>query len=135
MNHRTGSIVFGVVVGLAVAVWSYQWITDADRRTERVRQESAVLVARDLLASSLRLENLEIVDPVSPQRRVGKSYIYSAAAGWEVSGYYRRNEADDWHAYLLTLGPDNSLMHLKVQDSTDGIAELALSDPRLDVLD
>ena len=135
MNHRAGSVVFGIVVGLAVAVWSYQWITDADRYDERVRQERAVLLARDLLESSLGLKNLEIVDPVSPQRRVGKSYIYGAAAGWEVSGYYRRNDADDWHAYLLTLGTDNSLRHLKVQDSSGDIAELARSDPKLEVLD
>ena len=135
MNHRAGSIVFGVIVGLAVAVWSYQWITDTDRRTERVQQERAVLTARDLLASTLRLPNLEIVDPVSPQRKVGKSYIYSAAAGWEVSGYYRRDETDDWHAYLLTLAADYSLQHLKVQDSSGDITELAKSNPNLDVLD
>ena len=135
MSHRAGSIVFGVIVGLAVAVWSYQWITDADRRDERVQQERAVLVARDLLASSLRLEDPEIVDPVSPQRRVGKAYIYRTGAGWEVSGYYRRNEADEWHAYLLTLAADNSVKHLKVQDTSGEIAELATSDPRLDVLD
>jgi len=135
MNHRVGSVVFGVIVGLAVAVWSYQWISNPERRDERARQERIVLLARDLLASSLRLENPDIVDPVSPQRKVGKSYIYSATAGWEISGYYRRNENDEWHPYLLTLGADNSLLHLKVQDSAGEIAELARSDPRLEVLD
>lgn len=134
MNHRVGSIIFGILVGLAVAVWSYQWLADPEKKLERERQEYAVQLARGLLARKLRLTDPDIVDPLAPQRRVGKVYVYPSHNGWEVSGFYRRDDNDRWHAYLLSIDSDDSLRSLKVQDDSELLAEMAAADPTLEVL-
>lgn len=134
MNHKVGSYVFGAAVGLLAAWLSYQWITDPGRIEERQRQERAVLEARSVLLDTLGLDAPEVVDPMAPNRRAGKAYVYPLASGWEVSGYYRRNENDDWHDFLVTLDDDLSAVRVKVQDDDPALAAAAASDPRLDVL-
>lgn len=84
MNHRIGRALFAAVVGLAVAVWSYQWVTDPSGREERAEQEQTVLAARENLATALQVDDLEIVDPLAPLRKVGKVYVFRVANGWEV---------------------------------------------------
>lgn len=131
MNHRIGRAVFATVVGLAVAVWSYNWITDPSGREERAEQEQTVLVARELLAGITQIENLEIVDPLAPQRKVGKVYVYRSESGWEVSGYYRRGEGDLWHPYLMWMSADRTLTNVRVKDS--GLPEQVTANPKLEV--
>jgi len=133
INHRVGSIIFGVVVGLAAAAWSYHWITDPQKVAARQAEERAVLQARVLLAERLSMTDLQIVDPLATDRKVGKVYIYPADDGWDVSGYYRRNDDDDWHAYLLSMTPDLQLRALKIDDDDPALAVLASSDPKIEV--
>lgn len=132
-DHRIGSWVFGIIVGLIVATWSYQWVTSPQERTERKDQETAVLAARNLLAERLAISNPQIVDALAPNRKVGKVYIYPAADGWDVSGYYRRDDNDRWHAYLMTVTPDFQLASLKVKDKDPALLRQATSDALLDV--
>ena len=131
---RPGSIVFGIAVGLLVAWWSYEWITDPAKRTQRTQQEQAVTATRSHLAEKIGNASLEIVDPLAPQRKVGKVYVYPAGPGWEVSGFYRRGEADEWHAFLASLDADLSLALLKVQDDDPALASRAEADATLAVL-
>ena len=133
-RHRISSIVFGLVVGLAVAIGSYHWITDPIKRAERERQESIVLQGREHVLTLLDLDGLEFVDPLSPQRKVGKVYIYPAGSGWEVSGFYRRNENDRWHAFLLALDGNGGAELLRVRDTSPGIAGRAADEARLEVI-
>ena len=134
MNHRIGSVVFGLVIGLAVAIGSYQWLTNAEKELEREQQERVVQLSRDLLTKKLQLSDPEIVDPLAPQRKVGKVYVYPLQDGWEVSGFYRRRDDDRWHAYLISIESDESLRLLKVQDRSQYLAEMAATDPMLEVL-
>ncbi len=134
MNQRVGSVIFGIAVGLIVAALSYQWIMDPDRREQRSEQERVVAVSRAMLIEKLAKGDIELVDPLAPQRKVGKVYIYPLANGWEISGYYRRNDDDRWHPYLLTLSTSLSLLSMKVKDSDAGLAQLAAMDPTLEVL-
>lgn len=134
MNQRIGSIIFGLVVGLIVAAWSYHWITDPGNRELRAEQERVVEISRGVLSEKLAIGDIEFVDPLAPQRKVGKVYIFSLANGWEISGYYRRNSDDRWHPYLMTLDPSLSLRSLKVRDSDTSLAHLASTDPDFDVL-
>ena len=134
MNHRVGSIVFGVVVGIALATWSYQWITDTEKRAVREQQENLVLSSRDWISDALALNALEFVDPMAPQRKVGKVYIYPMDSGWEISGYYRRDDSDEWHPYLLTIDASGEPVHLKVQDGDSDIVALGNSNQSLEVL-
>ena len=133
MNHRMGSIVFGLGVGLLVAAWAFQWITTPERTAQRAEEENVVVVARSVLEDKLDIDNLEFVDPLAAQRKVGKAYIYPLAAGWEVSGYYRRGDGDRWHPYLLTLAADLALTSLKVKDADSRLAKMADTDPQFEV--
>ena len=116
MNHQITRLIFAFGIGIVVAVFAYRWIIDPTPRTERVMQESVVLVARNLLEQTLEIGTLEVVDPLAPDRKIGKTYVFPAAQGWEVSGYYRRDDIDLWHPYLMTLDDSLQLTHLKVSD-------------------
>jgi hypothetical protein len=129
MNHRIGSTVFGFAVGLVVAYLAYQWVSDPNRRVESDEQDKVVETSRVVLKNKLAIGDIELVDPLAPQRKVGKVYIYPVTDGWEVSGYYRRNEDDRWHPYLLTLSSELTLVYLKVQDAEPGLASMSETDP------
>ena len=134
MERRPGSLVFGLATGLLIAIISYRWMTVPDLSSGRLLEESVVADSRRVLALRLRLDAPEIVDPLAPRRSVGKAYVYPAAGGWEISGYYRRNATDEWHAYLLRLDAGRRLLGLRVRDGDPQVAELARLDPALDVL-
>ena len=133
MDHRTGRAFFALVVGLLVAGLSYQWITNPDGREQRELQEEIVHVSRGLIRSVVGADDLEIVDALSPDRRVGKAYVYPEGKEWAVSGFYRRPDNDRWHPYLMTLGADSSLKSLKLQDTNSQLVERAASDPLLEI--
>jgi hypothetical protein len=130
MNHRIARLVFAFGVGLLVAFLSYKWITNPAPRMERQQQESVVMLARGYLADATGIAAPEIVDPLAPDRKVGKVYVYRAGDGWEVSGYYRRDDEDEWHAFLMTLDASPAMIRLKVQDA----ALVGHSNPLLEVL-
>jgi len=132
MNHRITRLLFAFAVGLVVAVLSFKWITDPEPRAERLLEESMVTVARQHLQETVSSSELEFVDPLSPDRKVGKSYVYRASVGWEVSGYYRRGEGDRWHPFLMGLDKANEMASLKVQDPV--LAEQSSDNPRIEVL-
>lgn len=134
MNHRIGRTVFGLVVGLLVAFLSYRWITNPEGREERVLEESIVESSRGYLTTTLGIDSLEIVDPLSPNRKVGKVYVYPEGDNWAVSGHYRRSADDHWHPYLIVLGADRSLGSLKLQDGELQLIERAASDPRIEIV-
>lgn len=117
MNHRLGRTLFALAVGLGVAMFAYQWITDPVPRERREVEEAAVHAARAYLRHAVGDDAFEIVDPLSPNRRVGKVYIYAEEPGWAVSGHYRRDENDPWHAYLMHLTRDLELHALKAEDA------------------
>lgn len=132
MNHRIARLVFGFGVGLFVAFLAYRWISDPAPRIEREIQESVVVAARSHLEQAIAAGSLEVVDPLAPDRVIGKTYIYRVRNGWEVSGYYRRGENDLWHPYLLTLDKSLALTHLKISDKS--LLGRATADSRLEVL-
>ncbi|MBT8101464.1 MAG: hypothetical protein KJO95_00760 [Gammaproteobacteria bacterium] len=131
MDHRVGRAVFASVVGLAAAVFSYLWITDPEPRAVRAEEERVVEASRALLESVVSADSLEIVDPLAPNRKVGKVYVFAESPGWAVSGYYRRGEPDSWHPYLMMMTADFELRGLKVRDAA--LLGRAADDPRLDV--
>ena len=132
MNHRIVRIVFGLGIGLIVAIFAYRWIVDPAPRAERVLQEMVVATSRDLLVEKLAIGDIEIVDAIAPDRKVGKTYVYRADQGWEVSGYYRRSENDLWHPYLMLLDGSTALIHLKISDGA--LLDRATDDTALEVL-
>lgn len=134
MDHRIGRAVFALLVGLLVATVSYQWISNPEGRAQRVLQESVVASSREHLKSVIGSESLEIVDPLSPNRKVGKVYVYPEGEKWAVSGHYRRGDNDRWHPYLMTLGPEQRMSYLKLQDRDQQLIERAAMDPQLEIV-
>ena len=132
MNHRVARLIFGFGVGLLVAFMAYKWISNPAPRAERQLEESVVRIAKQHLQETLALGDIETVDPLAPNRKIGKSYVYRAADGWEVSGYYRRGEGDRWHPFLISLDASLAIAHLKVQDTA--LVERAAGDSILDAL-
>lgn len=133
MNHRKGRLIFAAVTGIVVALLSYRWISDPAPKMERERQELAVAESRRVLADALSIGDLELVDALAPNRRVGKVYIYPTADGWEISGYYRRDENDRWHPYLMSLSQSLALETIKVRDTEIALVERAEKNPKLNV--
>lgn len=131
MNHRIGRIIFSLAVGFLVASISYRWITDTASGEARAREERVVRVSRSLLEPFIAADRLAIVDPLAPNRKVGKVYVFAKGTGWEVSGYYRRDELDSWHPYLMTLSGDLELLQLKIQDAA--LAGMAAQYPALEI--
>jgi hypothetical protein len=133
MDHRIGRAVFALVVGLLVALASYQWITNPEGRVERAVQESVVEASRGQLKSVIGSASLEIVDPLSPNRKVGKVYVYPEGDNWAVSGHYRRDGSDRWHPYLMMLKADLSVSLIKLKDRDQRLIERATKDPLLEI--
>jgi hypothetical protein len=111
-------------VGFALAAYSFLRISDPEPRMQRAREEAVVLAGREILQSFIAIGTVgDIVDPLAPNRKVGKVYVYPTEAGWQVSGYYRRNRDDRWHPYLLDLDADVRLVSLSVRDGDDELRE------------
>ncbi len=130
-NHKVIRPLVAVAIGLVLALYSYQRITDPEPGLQRAREEAIVMVAREILQSYVSPRNaIEIVDAVSPASKVGKSYIYPTGEGWELSGHYRRDENDRWHPYLMALNEDAGLKSLAVQDGNDRLIGMSAQDPK-----
>jgi hypothetical protein len=132
MKNRLGAYVFGAVVGLAVATLAFRWITDPASRAERRLEESVVAAVRGQVAEVLDAGQLEIVDPLATNRKVGKAYVYRHGDGWQVSGHYRRDAAGAWHPFLATLDASGRIVHLKVRDPA--VTARPEADPVVEVL-
>ena len=133
MNHRAGRFVFVLTIALLVGGLSYQWIMNPAGREQLALQLGVLESSRHLIEALVAVRDLEIVDPSSPNRKVGKVYIYPEDEGCSVSGYYRRGEGDRWHPYLMLLEDDHSLISLKIQDRDRELLERAESDSLVEI--
>jgi len=131
INHKVIRPLVAVAIGLVLALYSYQRITDPEPGLQKAREEGIVMVARDILQSYVSPGNsIEIVDALAPASKVGKVYIYPTDEGWELSGHYRRDENDRWHPYLMALNADAGLKSLAVQDGNDRLIGMSAQDPK-----
>tara|TARA_R110002111_G_scaffold142600_1_gene208697 strand:- start:441 stop:851 length:411 start_codon:yes stop_codon:yes gene_type:complete len=130
LNHRLLSRIVAVAVGLLLAFYAYERITDPLPAEQRQREVAAVMAARDILLSYVgRERSVDIVDPVAPDRKIGKVYVYPTDNGWQVSGHYQRNGERRWHPWLMALNVQHELVSLDVQDMSPDLSAIAASDP------
>ncbi len=135
INHKIIRPLIALTLGLIVALYSYQRVTDPEPRLQRAREEAVVMSARDILQSYVAPgADLEIVDPLSPKRSVGKVYIYPSGGDWEVSGHYRRGENDAWHPFLMSLNGEAGLESLAVRDPDNRLLGMSSQDPKFSVI-
>lgn len=134
LDHKITKLVVAFAIGITLSLCSYRMITDPEPALKRSLEEAAVLAAREIVGDYIGVtDQLEIVDPLAPNRVAGKTYIYPVDDGWQVSGHYRRSGADRWHPFLMDLDADLQVLQLAVKDVDPGLAERAAGDPRLDV--
>lgn len=131
--HRIARPVLALAVGIAVALYAYQRVSDPLPREQRRQEETVVLEARRILANYAALDrDLEIADPLNRNRAAGKVYIYPVDDGWQVSGHYRRAGETRWRPWLMTLDGDRALVRLRVEDAA--LSRRAETDARLVVV-
>ncbi|MEM7431841.1 MAG: hypothetical protein AAF351_07865 [Pseudomonadota bacterium] len=125
MNHRVGSVVFGLAVGIIAATFAYRWASQPIPQFERAYEEDAVKAARLWLHETLSERSLEIIDVLNKDRVVGKGYVYRVDGGWEVSGFYRRDNKDLWHPFLIRLDEAYAMQFLRISDAAmiDALAD------------
>ena len=132
VNHGILRWVVAFAVGFSLATYALLRISDPEPRMQRAREEAVVLAGREILKSYIAVGDAgEIVDPLAPNRKVGKVYVYPTDGGWQVSGYYRRNRDDRWHPFLLDLDTDVRLVSLSVRDDDEELRERSSLDPRI----
>lgn len=133
-HHRIIRLVIAFTVGIWLALYSFERISDPEPAMQRAREEAVVMSAREILRSYVAAEQeLEIADPLAPNRVAGKVYVYPAENGWEVSGHYRRNAADRWHPFLMSLNAKVELVSLSVRDADQKLGAMAEADPKFSV--
>jgi hypothetical protein len=135
INHKVIRPIFALSVGLVLSFYVYQCVSDRQPTLQRTKEESVVMLSRDILQNYVSPRNdIEIVDPVSSNRSVGKAYIYPINDGWEISGHYRRDQNDRWHPYLMILNGDAELISLTVQDTNDSLIGISARDQDFSVV-
>lgn len=133
-HHRIIRPLVALAVGIVLALYSYQRIADPQPALQRAREEAVVMSAREILRTYIPAEvSIEIADPLAPNRVAGKVYIYPGENGWEVSGHYRRNDADRWHPFLMLLDAKVELISLAVRDDNEPLCAAAGDDPKFSV--
>ncbi|MEX0976440.1 MAG: hypothetical protein WDZ50_05025 [Woeseia sp.] len=133
--HRIARLVVAFAIGMAVAIYAYDRVTDPEPARQRSQEEAAVHASRAILAEYLAVDSgLQIVDPLAPDRVVGKVYVYPTAQGFDVSGHYRRSDTARWYPFLMRLDRNATLIDLSVADDDEQLRQRSVSDPRLRVI-
>lgn len=129
-RYSIGGAIFALSVGVTLAWFSFQWTSESPpRQSQRAAEERIVLTAREQLIDALGGDaDLQIADPLQPNRVAGKVFVYPSDRGWEVSGHYRRGPAALWRPWLMTLDPDGNMLSLSAQ-TADGRLELPAAGP------
>jgi hypothetical protein len=135
MNHTVIRPLLAFAIGLILALYSYHRITDPEPARQRAIEEAVVMSARDIVLSYVAPgAEIELVDPLSPDRKVGKVFFGRAGNGWELSGHYRRGEDDPWHPYLMKLDGESGLESLAVRDANERLIGMSAQDPKFSAI-
>lgn len=135
MNHKVIRPLLALVIGLMLALYAYQRITDPEPARQRAIEEAVVMSARDILQSYVAPgTHMEVVDPLSPDSKVGKVFFAPTETGWELAGHYRRDEDDPWHPYLMKLDVESGLESLAVRDANERLIGMSPQDPKFSAI-
>ena len=116
-EYTVKQVIFALITGFGLSWLVYQSSVQLPYEVQRQTEEEIINKANVLLIKSLNLPlGLEVIDPIKPDKDVGKTYISPNEREWQVSGYYRRNELDEWHPWLINLDENHKLIRLSVQD-------------------
>jgi len=117
-KYTIKQIIFALTTGFVLSWFVYQSTIKTPYQAQRKLEEQIVTKANVLLIEQLGFPtDIEVIDPVNADKDVGKTYISPENKKWQVSGYYRRSEFDDWHPWLMDLSQDLRIVGLSIQDN------------------
>ncbi len=131
MNQK----VFAVIIGLTVSYFSYEWAVNPEPRLQRQKEEKIVIKSRRSFLHLLELtEKTRIIDPLNPDRKVGKTYLSPSDSGWQISGYFRRNEDERWRPWLMSLDNELNVIELRLQGDKNLFSDDIINSERIIIL-
>jgi hypothetical protein len=123
-KYTLGQIIFALIVGLFAASVVYFSSISPNISIQREKEEAVIKQSEKIFMTILQMpSSTEMVHPLNPDRDVGKSYIYPLDGDWQISGFYRRNQNDEWRGWLINLDKSLNLIELRVQGISNEFKE------------
>ena len=134
-QHTINQKVFAVIIGFAVSYYAYKWAVDPAPRLQRQTEEKIVSYARKSFFQLLELtEQTKVIDPLNPDRKVGKTYLASSENGWQVSGFFRRDDLEHWYPWLMNLDNDLNIVELRIQGDKSVFSDDIINSDKIFIL-
>ena len=135
VKYTINQKVFAVIIGLTISYYAYKWVVDPAPRLQRQAEERIVSHARKSVFQLLELtEQTKVIDPLNPNKKVGKTYLAPNDNGWQVSGYLRRDEAEPWYPWLISLDNNLDIVELRIQGDKSLFADDIINSDKIFIL-
>ena len=132
MKHQFLRIIIFLILFIAAITYTYRKVYEPISVNQREDEIQIIHITRSIIKSYIDISSdIEIIDPLNPNRKIGKSYIFPSDNGWEISGYYKKSGHDNWHPWLISLNSANELVSIAVKDDDSGINKKSIEDPFL----
>ena len=132
MKHKFLKIIIFLILFIAALTYTYRNVYEPISVNQRGDEIQIIHITRSIIKSYIDISpDIEIIDPLNPNRKIGKSYIFPSDNGWEISGYYKKTDYDNWHPWLISLNSVNELVSITVKDDNLRINKKSIEDPFL----
>jgi hypothetical protein len=132
MKHKFLRIIIFSILFIAVLTYTYRNVYEPISANQRDDEIQIIHITRSIIKNYIDISpDIEIIDPLNPNRKIGKSYIFPSDNGWEISGYYKKTDYDNWHPWLISLNSVNELVSIAVKDDNPRINKKSIEDPFL----
>ena len=132
MKHKFLKIIIFLILFIAALIYTYKNVYEPISVNQRGDEIQIIHITRSIIKSYIDISpDIEIIDPLNPNRKIGKSYIFPSDNGWEISGYYKKTDYDNWHPWLISLNSVNELVSITVKDDNLRINKKSIEDPFL----
>lgn len=132
MKHKFLRIFIFLMLSIAALTYTYRNVYEPISVNQRGGEIQIIHITRSIIKSYIDISSdIKIIDPLNPNRKIGKSYIFPSDNGWEISGYYKKTDHDNWHPWLISLNSANELVSITVKDDSPRIKKKSIEDPFL----
>tara|TARA_B100001105_G_scaffold50458_1_gene38034 strand:+ start:208 stop:618 length:411 start_codon:yes stop_codon:yes gene_type:complete len=136
MKHKFLKIIIFLILFIAALTYTYRNVYEPISVNQRGGEIQIIHITRSIIKSYIDISSdIKIIDPLNPNRKIGKSYIFPSDNGWEISGYYKKTDRDNWHPWLISLNSTNELVSIAVKDDSPRIKKKSIEDPFLSIVE
>ena len=134
-KYTLGQIIFALTVGSLAASVVYFSSISPDISIQRENEEAVIKKSEKLFMTLLQMPSTtQMIHPLNPDRDVGKSYIYPLDGDWQISGFYRRSQNEEWRGWLINLDESLDLIEIRVQGAINEFNEDVLKKENVIIL-